>query len=140
VVAGLILAIGCAATRRESFERGSAANVLRCDVVESRSAGNDGVSSCRPSPLPPTCTDATQGKQCFPRDELRDQAAYELRCPDKATIAFQPLEPEWQTVSVEACGRRAIYQRQQTTERSHAWILTSQVGLEPARPGAPAAR
>jgi hypothetical protein len=64
--------------------------------------------------------------QCFPMQDLRVRAAFELSC-EARSLALLPLDRAGHTVGVSGCGRRAVYQYVQVSEDKYNWTLSGSV-------------
>jgi hypothetical protein len=61
--------------------------------------------------------------ECFPMQDLRTRAAFELSC-DPNAVELTPLDAEGHTVGVNGCGARAVYQYVKVGQ-NYNWTLST---------------
>jgi hypothetical protein len=120
----------CVTTRtKEEAERDVATQVLKCpseSIELVPFAGDTRIAKGCGGELMITCAQfAYQPEQCFPMQDLRQRAAFELDCLDKASIQLVPLDALGRTVGVTGCGKRGTYQYVQVASSKMDWVMSS---------------
>jgi hypothetical protein len=129
----IVVSIGCATANREALQRGIAPEKLQCDekqITMTPFAGETRIFTGCGREVWFTCASFPSGEQCFPMQDLRARASFEMDCADKATITFTPLDAAGHTVGASACGKRTVYQYVQTAAWKYDWVATSNASAE----------
>lgn len=125
----IVVSTGCFATaNREALQRGVAPEKLQCDekqITMTPFAGETRIFTGCGREVWFTCANFPRGEQCFPMQDLRERASFEMGCAEKSAITFTPLAPNGHSVGVSACGQRMLYQYVQTAAWKYDWVATS---------------
>ncbi len=125
----IVISTGCFATaNREALQRGVAPQKLQCDekqITMTPFAGETRIFTGCGREVWFTCASFPRGEQCFPMQDLRERASFEMACAEKSAITFTPLDAAGHSVGVSACGQRMLYQYVQTAAWKYDWVATS---------------
>jgi hypothetical protein len=122
------VAMGCSHPSHETLQWSVAPRKLSCDqkqITAKPLAGDTRIFTGCGREVWMTCASFSTGEQCFPMQDLRARAAFEMGCEDKASLTFAALDASGHTVGVTACSKRIIYQYVQTEAWNYNWVATS---------------
>jgi len=117
----LMVSLSACATNIESLQLSIAPQVLGCPAAEvtlspfkgvthlAQGCGRERMMTCSPD-----------GSQCFPMQDLKQRAAFELNCA-QTSLQLTALDGDGFDVGVEGCGKRLVYQYAETAEGHYDW-------------------
>jgi hypothetical protein len=120
--------VSCGTTSLPALRQSVAPEVLKCPARDvtmvpfqgstdfARGCGREAMITCVRHPY--------YGVRCFPMQNLRERAAFDLRCEDKKSLQFVGLDGDGHVVGVRGCGRQATYQYV-LVDGQWNWIMNS---------------
>ncbi len=117
--------MACVSYSVQSVQVSAASDVLKCPkerITLTPFKGDTNVARGCGREVMLTCA-APSG--CFPMQDLRQRASFELGCSDKAALEIVPLDELGHTVGVTGCGKKSVYQYVQVSAGGFDWVLGS---------------